>query len=186
MNKLILICMVCFSCSSAIETEDITSISEVDNKYEMNKKVGGQSFFPKTCDDYKKNQIVLDPDWNEEEIFYIRKGAKLWEEALGIDIGNLEIASENCSREFPITNCIVKLDYNFSGEKSNKQIYIYYNVFEDHNYDASYLSDVIAHEVGHVLGISHTSNGVMATVRGINNNPVISQEDIDMYSESCS
>jgi hypothetical protein len=158
----------------------------IDNKVVYNESIVGMSFFS-TCDFYKNNPPVIDPDWSPNSQEQIRKGIKLWEDALGIELGNVPVSTEDCSRENPVVSCIVKItnEYNIGGENPNPQIFLYVKPLQDHNLSPSYLADLAAHEIGHYLMIPHTETGVMSTHRKLIKNPQITEVDIDAYASAC-
>jgi uncharacterized protein YebE (UPF0316 family) len=186
-------CLLLCSCSAQISGE-INNVQQIDNKYGMAKDVLALSFI-EGCDYYKTNSLVIDSDFAKEERDKIVEGIRLWEDALGIDL-NVTTANENCSVEDVIPNCIVKEEgysithYNADIDEfvlmdAYPQIVVYMQAFKDYNHNTNHLKDLIAHEVGHYLGLSHTWHGIMSISRKLTKNPVISEYDLTTYSETC-
>jgi hypothetical protein len=179
----------CVPFVESLEREDFETgteeIQNIDNKVEYNDSTGGMSFFP-GCDFYKDHPPVIDPDWSEASQESIRRGVKLWEKALGIELGDVPVSTEDCSRNNPVVSCIVKLDeHNIEGEESGQQIFLYVRTLRELKFTPDFLADLAAHEVGHYLMIGHTETGVMATHRHLVKDPEITQVDIDAYSAAC-
>lgn len=177
------------------KVEDIREVQNTDIKYYYDDSIGGMAFFTGNCDYYIDHPFVLDPDWDDDQVYYIRNGVKLWEKSLGIDLGDIEIADKNCSREVRVLNCIVKIndrqilqEMKYGNDlyvSPNYQIFLYVEALDVKGYGNIFLSDLAAHETGHVLGMGHTSKGIMSTNRPFELSPIVSKEDIDEYDRAC-
>lgn len=181
----ILIALMFLGCAAEV-TEDIETETntETDYKYSYLPTIGGTSF-NSGCDYYKSNSLVIDPDFSEIEIENIRKGIQLWEDALGIELGD-KISEENCSRTNVVKNCIVKIDdERIDYEQIKPQIFLFMKALENHNFDERHLVDVTAHELGHYIGLGHIETGMMDGKRGLILNPVITDADLRYYAETC-
>lgn len=140
--------------------------------------------------------MVIDPDFTDEEVEQIRQGIKLWEDTIGVDLGEVVISEQDCSRYTKIKTCIVKIEdeglYVINAtendsrdyESTHNQIHLYVNSFY-YFYDMSYLSGLVAHEVGHYLNLSHTKNGLMAAGGAFTLPITITDVDLLEYSEKC-
>jgi hypothetical protein len=184
----ILLSTGCVPFVESLETEEFETGTETiqieDEKVVFEKSIGGMSFSP-GCEFYKEHPPVIDSSWSETSKEEIRRGVKLWEDALGIELGAVPIVGD-CSRNNPITSCIVKLDeYCIEGEEPGEQIFLFTNALRDHNFSPAYLADLAAHEVGHYLMIPHTETGIMSTHRNLVKDPQVGEEDLDAYAKAC-
>lgn len=193
--KLFCILLIFCSCTVQFSEKEIQAIKYRDDQFGFAQYIIGLSFFG-DCEYYKSNPLVIDPDFTKEEREQIIEGIRLWEDALGIDLGEIKIAEKNCSIGNVVSNCIVK-EQNYSITYYNTeandfvlvdnfpQIIIYMKAFDDNKYNTNHLKDLVAHEVGHYLGLSHTWQGTMSINRKLTPNPIISDFDLTAYSETC-
>lgn len=139
------------------------------------------------CDQHRRHPITLDPSWPEDLREVVRAAALQWEGAVGVNLGSLPVSAVDCSRETPVVGCIAMLDYHYSpsDDTTHGDIRVYTRAMVDAGSNSlAALAEVVAHEVGHYLGIhTHGGDGVMgASVGGAS---VVGQDDIDLYAEAC-
>lgn len=179
--------VIIFGCASEIKEDliDIQTNVNFDYQYEYLPTIGGIAFNT-GCDYYKTNSLVIDPDFSAVEVEYIRKGIQLWENALGIELGD-SISTEDCSRVGrEVRNCIVRIDDEYvKGETINHQIFFFMKVLETHGFDERYLEDLAAHELGHYLGLGHIEIGMMDGIRRLRLQPKITDADLIYYAQTC-
>jgi hypothetical protein len=171
MKKYLILFSLCFSCTPEIS----------DIQYILAWSVFG------TCEYYKEFPLVIDPDFNNDEVEQIRAGAKNWEDAIGIDLGSLPISNINCSRESSIPGCIIKSDKIIeSDQRAFPNILVYMDSIIEGDFS---LELVITHEIGHYIGIVHTNNeeSIMyyLSQNGQIENYQISEYDINVYEQVC-
>jgi hypothetical protein len=139
------------------------------------------------CNLYLNFPLIIDPDFNNDEANKIREGAKYWEDAVGIDLGVLSISDINCSRDFAVPGCIIRSDRFLQNDiKDYPEIFLYMDNIINGNFP---INKIVAHEIGHYIGISHVDNDqsimYFATESGQVENYQISEFDIELYEQVC-
>jgi hypothetical protein len=170
MKKYFILFGLCFSCSSSdFDPDSLLAFSTYG-----------------TCDFYQKVPLIIDPDFSNEEIIQIKKGAKYWEDAIGINLGGLPISEINCSRENSVLGCITKVNKAILDDKKGYPlIYLYMDHIISGNLP---INKITAHEIGHYIGLVHVDNEQSIMYYAIESGQIeleISEYDIEIYEEVC-
>lgn len=166
---LLLIAVVSCACSAPVKQDQISSAHYTDPEDavaaapevdEVPDYAGYAEMVD--CSLYQRAPLVLDPTWDEQTAEYLRSAAQWWEDAVGVDLGDLPYAETDCSRQAPVAGCIMALDAMADGDEDLPGVIIY--VERLISYDGGswpLLELVTAHEIGHYLGVGHIPSGVM-------------------------
>jgi predicted Zn-dependent protease len=142
------------------------------------------------CDLGKMPTLVIDPDWSEDQSNKIRAGAKQWEDAVGVDFGNLDISKVDCGipNENWVKGCIARANNmndvcvydskdGFKCVKAKGAGIVIGKTSPD-------LQQVAAHEFGHWIGIGHINNS-MALMYPNQGQDELTDIDINEYDKVC-
>ena len=137
------------------------------------------------CDLYQRVPLRLDPTWDKTSADKIREAAKWWEIAVGVDLGSLAAAEQDCSREQPLPGCVMALDVELSSDAELPGIRVYVDrLIAIDGGSWPLLQLVVAHEVGHYLGVPHVAHGVMQPTIGTLYRHLL-DVDVTAYEDAC-
>lgn len=137
--------------------------------------------------DCSPGPLSIDPRWDSETAELIREAARWWEDAVGVDLGELPTAAEPCEREARVAGCIARRDVHVHRADTRPAgIDVYVDTIRAHGGGYDTLQRVVAHEVGHWIGIGdHADSGVMATGVGVSWSGELTDVDIKAYETEC-
>lgn len=125
-------------------------------------------------------RLSIDTAWDPATADLIREATRWWEGAVGVDLGPLPLSDVPCDGT---TACIARRDRPVQCPRTGIEIYV--DVIKDHGGGYALLQRVVAHEVGHLLGVQHTESGVMSTHDGGTPWTALQPADIDGYESAC-
>jgi hypothetical protein len=183
------ICILLLGCESVsenvpdktiIESHTDKTIIESHTNKPLNLILGAS--VTNDCDYYNNFPLIISSEFSNSKIKIIREAALLWENGLGIELGSLPVSEAPCTQDNPIHGCIVLLPYYIERDYWGGQIEIYSEVIE-YSKRWNDLKYIAAHEIGHYLGIKHTSSGLMN--EKAETKFELTEVDINAYSNVC-